>query len=142
MIASGNLTDFTETEPRFFEPSEDADVLEAELIEQSVIVYSDSWLINDFYIHRNIVVPAAQWEIGDPIIYGTRIETYSVPLFVAGFEPDWEGVYWSKLIPYETLIVTLTWTSGPWEPCLPGRICHQPCSLRGLSGSRQRRSSL
>ena len=79
------------------------DVLKAELIEQSV-VYSNSSIINGFFVEHNIVIPAEDWEIGDPIIDGTRIETYSVPLYVVGFEPDWQGAFWGESI----LLVVLT----------------------------------
>ena len=107
-IVIANLDTVYETSTEFFDPCEDTDILEAELIEQSVVVHTESWLINEVYVEHNVVVPAEEWEIGDPMIDGTRIETYSVPLYVVDFEADWQGVLWGKFPSVEALMVSLT----------------------------------
>ncbi|EPS99640.1 hypothetical protein FOMPIDRAFT_1050429 [Fomitopsis schrenkii] len=73
------------------------DILEVELIDQWTVGYEDSWVINGCLVERYFVVPAEEWQFGDPLIHDSHVETCSTLLQVVDIEPDWQGAFWKIL---------------------------------------------
>lgn len=118
------------------------DILEVELIDQWTVGYEDSWVINGCLVERYFVVPAEEWQFGDPLIHDSHVETCSTLLQVVDIEPDWQGAFWSELLTSSTLITILTAHRDTREPPLPRYTHHTPYRARGHLAYRQRGSTL